>query len=127
VNAAGRQAPFALWHGAGTGPRADALLRAHPVLDGGRVDRAVFGRRLLHAGVEWRRWLAPVRRVARIAPAIFIDAGRALDGAPFSDPRAHVDVGAGIRFVLPGAGVVGIDLGRGLRDGEMALSIGWRR
>jgi Peptidase C39 family len=123
----GRRAPFALWHGAGTGPRATALLRAHPVLDGGRVDRAVFGRRLFHAGAEWRHWLPPVKRVVRIAPAIFVDAGHALDGAAFSDPRAHVDVGAGLRVVLPGSGVVGIDVGRGLRDGQMALSIGWRR
>ena len=28
---------------------------------------------------------------------------------------------------LPGSGVVGLDIGRGLRDGEMAVSIGWRR
>lgn len=124
---AGADAPLALWSGAGTGPRADALLRAHPVLDGGRVDRAVFGRRLVHAGAEWRHWLRPVKRVARIAPAVFVDAGRAFDGAAFSDPRAHVDVGAGLRFALPGSGVVGIDVARGLRDGQMALSIGWRR
>jgi hypothetical protein len=122
----GNRSPLALWSGAGTGPRADALLRAHPVLDDGRVDGAVFGRRLLYAGVEWRRWLPPWKRVLRIAPAIFVDAARAVDGASFSDSRGHVDVGVGIRFVVPGAGVVGIDVGRGLRDGRTALSIGWR-
>ncbi len=123
----GEEAPLALWHAAGTGPRTDALLRAHPVLDGGRVDRAVFGRQLVHTGAEWRRWLRPVKRIVRIAPAIFVDAGRALDGAVFSDTRAHVDVGAGLRFVVPGAGVVGVDVGRGLRDGTTAVSVGWRR
>jgi hypothetical protein len=127
LDLAGARAPFALWHGAGSGPRSNALLRAHPILDDGRVEAAVFGRRLIHAGAEWRRWLPPVQRVVRIAPALFADAGRASRGAAFSDTRAHVDVGAGLRFVVPGAGVVGVDVGRGLRDGNMALSIGWRR
>jgi hypothetical protein len=126
MNLAGTGAPLALWYGAGTGPRAEALLRAHPVLDDGRVDQAVFGRRLLHAGAEWRHWLPPVSRVLRMAPAIFVDTARALEGASFSDARTHVDVGAGLRFVVPGAGVVGIDIGRGLRDGRTVVSIGWR-
>jgi hypothetical protein len=124
---AGSRSPLALWSGAGTGPRADAWLRAHPVLDDGRVNAAVFGRRLMYAGGEWRRWLPPWKRVLRIAPAIFVDTARASHGAAFSDTRAHVDAGAGIRFVIPGAGVAGIDLARGLRDGRTALSIGWRR
>lgn len=127
VSLAGARAPFALWHGAGTGQRADVLLRAHPVIDSGHIDGAVIGRRLVHAGVEWQRWLQPVKRVLRIAPAIFVDAGRSSRGGPFSDSRAHVDVGAGMRFVLPGAGLVGVDVGRGLRDGKMAVSVGWRR
>jgi Peptidase C39 family len=124
---AGDDAPLAIWHSAGTGQRADVLLRAHPVLDSGRIDDAVIGRSLVHAGVEWQHWLRPVRRVVRLAPAMFVDAGRASRGRSFSDTRAHVDVGAGLRIVLPGAGVVGVDVARGLRDGTTALSIGWRR
>jgi hypothetical protein len=127
VNLAGTRAPLALWSGAGTGPRTEALLRAHPVLEDGRVDRAVFGRRLLHAGAEWRYWLPPVKRVARIAPAIFVDTARAFEGGTFSDLRAHLDIGAGIRFVIPGAGVAGIDVGQGLRDGRTVVSFGWRK
>ena len=127
VNLAGERAPLALWHGAGAGQRADVMLRAHTVLEAGRVDNAVFGRRLVHAGAEWQRWLRPVKRVVKIAPAVFVDVGRAFRGDSFSDTRAHVDVGTGVRILLPGAGVVGLDVGRGLRDGKMALSIGLRR
>jgi hypothetical protein len=119
--------PFALWHGAGTGQVADALLRAHPILRSGVVESAVFGRRVVHGGVEWRRWMQPRRKPLRIAPAIFVDAARATRGGVFSDGRLHVDVGAGLRVPLPGAGVLRVDLGRGLRDGKTALSIGWAR
>ena len=55
---AGSRAPFAVWPGAGTGHGRDVLLRAHPLLDDG-VIRGVFGRRLAHAGTEWRRWRGP--------------------------------------------------------------------
>jgi hypothetical protein len=127
ISAAGADAPLALWPAAGTGQRADVMLRAHPVVRSGRVDHAVFGRRLVHAGGEWRRWLQPIKRVVRIAPAAFVDLGHASRASAFSDTRTHVDVGVGLRFVLPGSGVVGLDIGRGLRDGETALSIGWRR
>jgi hypothetical protein len=127
ISAAGADAPLALWPAAGTGQRADVMLRAHPVVRSGRVDDAVFGRRLVHAGGEWRRWLQPIKRVLRIAPAAFVDIGRATRAGAFSDTRTHVDVGMGLRFVLPGSGVLGLDIGRGLRDGETALSIGWRR
>jgi len=127
ISTAGADAPLALWPAAGTGQRADVMLRAHPAVRSGRVDDAVFGRRLVHAGAEWRRWLHPIRRIVRIAPAAFVDVGRASRAGAFSDTRTQIDVGAGLRFVLPGAGVVGIDVGRGLRDGETALSIGWRR
>ena len=124
---AGDGSPLALWHAAGSGARAGALLRAHPVLHAGRVDRAAIGRRLVHGGVEWRYWLPSAKPFVRIAPAAFIDTARASRGAAFSDTRGHVDAGAGVRFVLPGYGVVGVDVARGLRDGRMAVSIGLRR
>lgn len=127
LDAAGDAAPFGLWHGAGTGQPEGALLRAHPILDSGIVDRAVFGRRLLHGGGEWRYWTQPRRKPLRLAPAIFVDIGRATKGAAFTDTRTHVDAGAGVRMAVPGAGVVRIDLARGLRDGRTALSIGWTR
>ncbi len=125
VEAAADDAPLALWPGAGTGQGRDVLLRAHPLLDGGVIDDGVFGRRLAHGGVEWRRWLQPGRKPLRIAPALFVDAARAFAGVESSDRRWHSDLGAGLRMALPGAGVVRIDVARGLRDGATALSVGW--
>lgn len=123
---AARAAPLALWSGAGTGQARDVLLRAHPLLDDG-VIRGVFGRRLTFAGAEWRHWLRPVFRTVQVAPAIFVDTARASRVPAFGDSRAHVDAGGGIRVAVPGAGVLRVDLARGLRDGEMALSFGWTR
>ncbi len=124
AEAAADGAPLALWPGAGTGHGRDVLLRAHPLLDEGIIDDGVFGRRLAHGGAEWNRWL-PARKLLRIAPALFVDTARASAGLESSDRRWHVDVGAGLRIALPGAGAARIDLARGLRDGSMALSVGW--
>lgn len=122
----GSRAPFALWPGAGAGQGRDVLLRAHPLLHDG-VIRGVFGRRLSHAGVEWRYWRGTVFRTFRIAPAAFVDVARA-DRVPiFGDDRLHVDAGLGVRMAMPGAGVLRVDFGHGLRDGRNALSIGWTR
>ena len=118
--------PFAFWPGAGTGQGRAALLRAHPLVRDGRI-AGVFGSRLAHGGVEWRRWRGPLARAIRIAPALFVDAGRAFNAPAFGDGRTHVDVGAGVRLAIPTAGVLRVDVARGLRDGEMALSIGLTR
>jgi predicted double-glycine peptidase len=127
LDAAGKDTPFALWSGAGTGHGRDALLRAHPLLHDGVIRDGVFGRAVASGGAEWRRWRSPVLRVLRIAPAAFVDVARAYDAPAFADARAHVDVGAGLRMAIPGAGVLRADIGRGLRDGEMAVSVGWTR
>jgi predicted double-glycine peptidase len=127
LDAAGTDTPFALWSGAGTGHGRDALLRAHPLLHDGAIRDGVFGRIVASGGVEWRQWRWPVLRVARVAPAAFVDIARAYDAPSFADPRAHVDVGLGLRLAVPGAGVIRADIARGLRDGEMAFSVGWGR
>ena len=123
----GDQAPLALWSGAGTEPVREALLRAHPMLDDGVVTDAVIGRTLVSGGAEWRYWFHPGPRPFRIAPAVFVDAARAARSTDGFDRRFHVDVGIGLRLGIPGAGALRVDLGRGLRDGEMALSVGWER
>jgi predicted double-glycine peptidase len=126
-DAAGANAPLALWNGAGTGQGRDSLLRAHPLLHDGIIRDAVFGRHLAHAGAEWRRWVQKRGTPLRLAPAVFIDAARARGVLGGGDSRAHFDAGAGLRVAVPGAGVVRVDLARGLRDGAMALSGGWTR
>jgi len=119
-------APRALWPGAGTGYGRTVLLRAHPLLDDGVIAGEAFGRHLYHASFEWRRWWPPFLRVMRAAPAVFVDTARA--ERRLTDGRAwHVDAGAGLRVSAPGTGVLRIDVGRGLRDGSTAFSIGWVR
>ena len=120
------QAPLALLPGASTGQGRDVLLRAHPLLHDGVV-RGVFGRRLVHAGVEWAHWSRPVLRTLRLAPALFIDTARAFSVPAFGDRRAHVDAGAGIRLAIPGAGVLRADVAHGLRDGRTVFSVGWMK
>jgi hypothetical protein len=122
----GNGAPLALWPGAGTGQGRNVLLRAHPLLDDGSV-RGVFGQRLTHAGGEWRYWLTPTLRALHLAPAVFVDFARAFDVPQFGDGRTHADVGVGLRVAVPGAGVLRVDLARGLRDGATTLSLGWWR
>jgi peptidase C39-like protein len=121
----GGPAPMTFGRGAGTERVAAARLRAHPLFDSGIVDRAVFGRRLVYAGAEWRHWIQPKTRPIRFAPAVFVDVARAAHGWTFTDDRAHVDAGVGLRVPMPGAGLVRIDVARGLRDGATALSVGW--
>jgi len=125
VSAVGAEAPLALWAGAGTGQGRSELLRAHPLLEGGVIGGGAFGRRLVHATTELRRWSPPLRRVLRVGSAAFVDFARASAGDGFGDSRAHVDVGVGLRLALPGSGVLRADLARGLRDGDVALSFGW--
>jgi hypothetical protein len=127
ADAASHGAPFALWPGAGVGHARDALLRAHPLLDEGVVRAGVFGRRLAHGGAEWRHWFESRLRLWRVAPAILLDVARAACAARGYDDRLHVDAGAGIRVALPAGGTLRLDVGRGLRDGAMAVSAGWTR
>jgi hypothetical protein len=125
--AAGVDAPLALWPGAGTGQGRAVLLRAHPLLRDGVIADGVFGRSLVHGGAEWRRWQPRSARIVRLAPAVFLDIARAWHPPPFADRRWHADIGVGVRVATPMPGSLRIDLARGLRDGEMALSFGWVR
>ena len=127
LGASGTHAPLALWPGASSGQGRDVLLRAHPLLQDGIIARGVFGRRLVHAGVEWRRWLRPLRRTFRVAPAVFADAASAFRSRDPFETRAQLDAGFGVRLGIPGGGVLRIDLARGLRGGRTVLSMGWTR
>ncbi len=119
-------APLALWPGAGTGHGRGPLLRAHPLIESGRIEGEVFGRNVAHASLEGRRWMRPLLKIVRIAPAVFVDAARA--GRRREAGRSwHVDAGAGVRVAFPGSGVLRLDVGKGLRDGSTAFSIGWIR
>ena len=114
----------ALWNGAGTGHGRDPWLRAHPLLEDGRVEGDVFGRTLVHGSAEVRRWLQPVLKMVRVAPVAFIDVAQARRRLK-AGSAWHVDTGLGVRVALPGSGVLRVDVGKGLRDGATALSFGW--
>jgi hypothetical protein len=119
-------APRALWMGAGTGQGRPVLLRAHPLLDHDVVASPLFGRRLVFQTIEYQH---PFKQtlMGTLAMAAFVDAARASGGVDGTAPPAsNIDMGVGLRLHLfQGGGVARLDVARGLRDGRMALSVGW--
>lgn len=125
---ASADSPLALWNGAGDGRGRTPLLRAHPLLDDGRVEGPVFGRRLVFASVEAQHWLARPSLV-RVALAAFADAAQAADRLASARglPR-QVDIGTGLRVRPPGgSGFLRVDYAHGVRDGADRVFIGWQR
>lgn len=126
VGVATRDAPLAVWPGAGTGQGRPALLRAHPLLVADVMTGAVFGRKAAHASVEFTRRVAQVRTGA-IAIAGFVDAARAWHRPtrPAASPL-YLDGGVGLRIQAPGTGsTIRVDVAHGLRGGGTVLSAGW--
>ncbi|HKK28027.1 MAG TPA: cysteine peptidase family C39 domain-containing protein [Gemmatimonadota bacterium] len=125
LDVASAGAPLDTWPGAGTGHARPALLRAHPLLDGGVVAGPVFGRRVASGGVEATAWAAGPGPLSTGA-AVFVDAARAWRRPGGGSSPAEVDVGAGLRLALPVARAhLRVDVAHGLRDGENAVSVGW--
>jgi hypothetical protein len=72
--------------------------------------------------LEWRRRVLS-RPTVQVTCVTFLDAasvGRTAQGPG----AAYLDVGVGLRVGLPGAGILRLDFGHGLLDGNNALSIG---
>ena len=114
-------APPDLWLAGDTGRARPLLLRAHPILtEGERFRTERMSRLFVHESTEVQRWwsVGPFRAGA----ATFVDTGRTarrLLGSPFTD----MDVGFGVRGAYPGrAGALRLDIARGLRDGDTAIS-----
>lgn len=119
-------APLALWPGAGTGDGRPGLLRAHPLLDGGVMTGAVFGRHVVRGSLEYAK---PVARAygGRVSIAGFMDVARA-SHRPRDLPASplYVDAGVGVRVRAPGQSRdIRIDLAHGLRGGGITLAAGW--
>ena len=107
--------PPLLWFAGDTGQARDTLLRAHPLVDDGRLRVERLGRQLLNASTEIQRWWAP--GLLRAGGAAFIDVART-SGRIEPGSRGDVDAGVGFRLALPGvAGVVRADVATGLRHG----------
>ena len=121
---ASARTPLDLWPAGDTGHARMTLLRAHPLLDEGRLRVDRLGRALLHASVEARRWWR-VSGPVRAAAAAFSEAGRT-DRRWNAPALMDVDAGVGTRLALDGMpGLVRIDLARGLRDGATAVSVSY--
>ena len=121
VQGASSQTPTDLWWAGDTGSVRSVLLRAHPVLTGGRLRTDRLGRLLVQGSIEAQRW-GPLVGPIRVAAASFVDVARTavrLEG-PLRD---DVDFGLGLRFSVAGVpGLLRVDLGKGLRDGRTAVS-----
>jgi len=121
VQFASRQTPFDLWWAGDTGVVRPALLRAHPALTQGKLRTDRLGRTVIQGSIEAQRWWRVAGPVSAAAAA-FVDAARTALRVDQS-ARNDVDVGIGARFSVPGmAGVLRVDLGKGLRDGRTAAS-----
>ena len=113
--------PPDIWFGGDTGATRDTLLRAHPLVIGGRLRSGQLGREIVHGSIEGQQWW-PVS-VARVGAALFVDAVRVSDRLS-AGPRSDVDAGVGGRLAVPGlAGMFRVDLAKGLRDGSTRLSV----
>jgi hypothetical protein len=124
-------APLALWPGAGEGRARSPLLRAHPLLDAGIVDvgpGSAFGRTLMFGTAEAQRWFERAR-IVRVGVAAFVDVASSTRQAAGDAGARFVDVGAGLRFRVPGTSrILRVDVARGMNDGPdrpTALTVGW--
>lgn len=119
---ASRPTPMNLWPAGDTGHARAALLRAHPVLDDGRLRVERLGRVFLHGSLEAQRWWLAAGPL-RVAAAAFTDLGRTTRRTD-STARGDIDVGLGARVVVASIpGIFRADLGKGLRDGATAISL----
>lgn len=118
-------APSDLWTAGDTGNARPILLRAHPIVDDGRLRSERLGRFTSTVSVEAQRW----RQVGPLgmAAALFVDTVHT--AARFSgDPLTDVDAGAGLRISPPGMpGMLRVDFAKGLRDGSTAFSLVYER
>ena len=118
-------APLALWPAAGSTFSRDGLLRAHGLRTRGTMTGEAFGRQLAYGTLEYQRpaWRSPA---GPLAVAVFVDAAQAWHrAASLGATPLIVDVGAGVRVRAPAvAGVIRLDVARGLRDGRMKASLG---
>jgi hypothetical protein len=119
---AGAATPLDLWPAGDVGHARPTLLRAHPVLEDGRLQAGRLGRRIVSASLEAQRWW-PVAAGVRLAGAAFLDLARTSDRLGAS-ARGDADAGLGARLAVAGIqGFFALDLAMGLRDSATALSV----
>ncbi len=112
--------PLDLWAAGDVGRARPSLLRAHPVLERGRLRVDRLGRAIIGGTLEGQYWwrVGPLR----LASAAFVDLARTSRRTK-GEAIGDVDAGAGIRLSAPGVpGMLRIDVARSLSDTASALS-----
>ena len=119
------------------------LLRAHALVEDARYFRTEqMGRTIVHGSGEAQYWFLLTKPAAPSAPqrpgglgrlregvsmgvALFLDSAR-VSRRLYEGDRSDVDIGAGLRFGLPGGrGSVRMDYGRGLLHDDTKISFGF--
>ena len=114
-----RDAPRAVWPGAGTGPGRSLLQRASPLLENGELVGEAFGRGLLHATIEAEVRVAD-RGPARLGLAVFSDWAKVWDAAAQSGPgRDLLALGVGLRLRTLSNTALRVDIA--VRPGQRGL------
>jgi hypothetical protein len=97
-------------------------LRAHRQTPGGVLGPTPLGRSLVLGNLEWRRRVLD-RSPLQVGIVASVDAARVADG-PQAGVTTLVDIGVGLRVSLVGSGILRVDYGHGLRDGNNAVFVG---
>ena len=115
--------PLDLWWAGDTGHARSTFLRAHPLLDEGRLRVDRLGRSLGHLSLEAQRWWTVIGPI-RAAAAVFGDAARTTQLYDRDRARHDVDVGIGAHLAIAGIpGLFSANVAKGLADGATAFSI----
>jgi hypothetical protein len=118
-----RHAPLDLWWAGDTGHVRSTLLRAHPLLDDGRLRVDRLGRTLGHFGLEAQRWWTVAGPISAAA-AVFGDVARTAQLYASERARHDVDVGIGAHLAVAGIrGLFSATVAKGLADGATAFSL----
>ena len=118
--AATRSLPTDAWFGGDVGHARPSLLRAHALVDDGRLRVDRMGRSLAAVSGEVQHWWA--RPLVSLGAAAFVDAARVTRRLT-PGVGDDVDAGAGMRLAVPlVTGTFRADFAKGLRDGATTFS-----
>jgi hypothetical protein len=115
--------PLDAMYAVGGSAEMDLPVRAHRQYRGGVLGREAIGRDVALANVEWRRRLLS-RSTVQVSGVTFVDLAWVGRRSQATVEGRYADVGFGIRVGLPGAGVLRVDFGHGLRDGRDTVFLG---
>ena len=118
----GDNAPPDTWFGGDTSSTRPPL-RAHRLIDDGYMTTTRIGRTIVHASVEGQHWWTTRR--GNVGAALFLDLV-SVDRRIIRGRQRDADIGVGFRSGVPGSpGNIRVDVGRGLRDGALRVSVGF--